>query len=334
MIDYYYEQLNFTERRIYKSIYVSIVNKESYVYIAHIKKENLEKIYIGISYDHPEIYYVDFSTVNYEIDSCRIRLIFEYLFSRGILATIENKTNQEIERIVSVMSSNSGKGIIQIEKSIHDYMVNSISYDYEALRNKSMNRCSFNIYGVINNRLAVCEGIAKFVKLTLNKLGIECFICGGKCILENEKIEDHAWNIIKIEEDYYHIDVTWDIRKDDAQNKRIVSYDYFNLDDANISRDHFDFNMSFECTSMLYNYHAIMGRFISGKKQLIQLLSDGLALGKNFSFRIKRTINTPDNIDDIVVETFNESVKYNGTNGKQYYLSANKSQLTYYVTVG
>ena len=44
MIDYYYEQLNFTERRIYKSIYVSIVNKESYVYIAHIKKENLEKI--------------------------------------------------------------------------------------------------------------------------------------------------------------------------------------------------------------------------------------------------------------------------------------------------
>ena len=221
MMDYYYEQLNFTERRIYKSIYVSIVNKESYVYIAHIKKENLEKIYIGISYDHPEIYYIDFSTVNYEIDSCRIRLIFEYLFSRGILATIENKTNQEIERIVSVMSSNSGKGIIQIEKSIHDYMVNSISYDYEALRNKSMNRCSFNIYGVINNRLAVCEGIAKFVKLTLNKLGIECFICGGKCILENEKIEDHAWNVIKIEEDYYHIDVTWDIRRDDAQNKRI-----------------------------------------------------------------------------------------------------------------
>lgn len=267
MIDYYYEQLNFTERRIYKSIYVSIVNKESYVYIAHIKKENLEKIYIGISYDHPEIYYVDFSTVNYEIDSCRIRLIFEYLFSRGILAIIENKTNQEIERIVSAMSSNSGKGIIQIEKSIHDYMVNSISYDYEALRNKSMNRCSFNIYGVINNRLAVCEGIAKFVKLTLNKLGIECFICGGKCTLENEKIEDHAWNIIKIEEDYYHIDVTWDIRKDDAQNKRIVSYDYFNLDDANISRDHFDFNMSFECTSMLYNYHAIMGRFISGKQR-------------------------------------------------------------------
>lgn len=113
-----------------------------------------------------------------------------------------------------------------------------------------------------------------------------------------------------------------------------MPYDYFNLDDANISRDHFDFNMSFECTSMLYNYHAIMGRFISGKKQLIQLLSDGLALGKDFSFRIKRTINTPDNIDDIVVETFNESVKYNGTNGKQYYLSANKSQLTYYVTVG
>ena len=84
---------------------------------------------------------------------------------------------------------------------------------------------------------------------------------------------------------------------------------------------------------MLYNYHAIMGRFISGKKQLIQLLSDGLALGKDFSFRIKRTINTPDNIDDIVVETFNESVKYNGTNGKQYYLSANKSQLESVLTV-
>lgn len=46
MIDYYYEQLNFTERRIYKSIYVSIVNKESYVYIAHIKKENLQILWV------------------------------------------------------------------------------------------------------------------------------------------------------------------------------------------------------------------------------------------------------------------------------------------------
>lgn len=47
MIDYYYEQLNFTERRIYKSIYVSIVNKESYVYIAHIKKRTLKRFILG-----------------------------------------------------------------------------------------------------------------------------------------------------------------------------------------------------------------------------------------------------------------------------------------------
>ncbi len=46
MMDYYYEQLNFTERRIYKSIYVSIVNKESYVYIAHIKKKRTLKRFI------------------------------------------------------------------------------------------------------------------------------------------------------------------------------------------------------------------------------------------------------------------------------------------------
>lgn len=240
---------------------------------------------------------------------------------------------QNIEKAVALLDSGvSQKSIISMRRRADIYLKDGdVERATELLKDAGN---MGDIYGVINNRLAVCEGIAKFVKLTLNKLGIECFICGGKCTLENEKIEDHAWNIIKIEEDYYHIDVTWDIRKDDAQNKRIVSYDYFNLDDANISRDHFDFNMSFECTSMLYNYHAIMGRFISGKKQLIQLLSDGLALGKNFSFRIKRTINTPDNIDDIVVETFNESVKYNGTNGKQYYLSANKSQLTYYVTVG
>ena len=48
MIDYYYEQLNFTERRIYKSIYVSIVNKESYVYIAHIKKAQRQAGFLRI----------------------------------------------------------------------------------------------------------------------------------------------------------------------------------------------------------------------------------------------------------------------------------------------
>ena len=45
---------------------------------------------------------------------------------------------------------------------------------------------------------------------------------------------NHAWNYVNIDGDYYHMDITWD----DVPEKNRSVYNFFNLSDNEISKDH------------------------------------------------------------------------------------------------
>ena len=46
----------------------------------------------------------------------------------------------------------------------------------------------------------------------------------------------HTWNIVRINGKYYHLDATFDNTL--GNDKKEIRYDYFNLDDQQIFRDH------------------------------------------------------------------------------------------------
>lgn len=48
--------------------------------------------------------------------------------------------------------------------------------------------------------------------------------------------EAHAWNLIKLNGEYYNMDVTWDALIGNPATT--YYYDYFNITDGEISRDH------------------------------------------------------------------------------------------------
>ena len=83
--------------------------------------------------------------------------------------------------------------------------------------------------------MGVCEGIAKSVKILCDALGIWCII--ALCDNNPEKgiKYRHMWNVVRIDGNYYHLDVTFDnsLSKDD-----VIRYDYFNLSDSQIFKDH------------------------------------------------------------------------------------------------
>ncbi len=70
------------------------------------------------------------------------------------------------------------------------------------------------------------------MKYFLDGLGIESYFVIGE-----SKGESHAWNLVKIEDQYYHIDPTWDdpVTED---GKDILRYNYFNLTDDELSKTH------------------------------------------------------------------------------------------------
>lgn len=81
----------------------------------------------------------------------------------------------------------------------------------------------------------MCEGIAKTVKLLCGCLGIECVIAVSEAAPDRGIRYRHAWNVLKMGGNWYHLDATFDNSLGRYGTKR---FDYFNLDDKRIFKDH------------------------------------------------------------------------------------------------
>jgi hypothetical protein len=112
---------------------------------------------------------------------------------------------------------------------------------------------------VFVDKKAVCAGYAKAMQYLLNRMGIECLYVTS---------DTHAWNIVKLEGDYYHMDVTWgdgsNTKKDQSQDT--ISYDCFLItDEEALKLDSHTPDGSIalpKCTATKCNYHRRHGLFL------------------------------------------------------------------------
>ena len=106
-----------------------------------------------------------------------------------------------------------------IEKFITIYkrMANEIEYDREDLIyiesdgvEGKKNKNAHNIKGALLENLSVCEGISKSLEQVLSCVGIKAPNVYGE-LVDKEKKDGHAWNIVEIDGDMYNTDLTWDL---------------------------------------------------------------------------------------------------------------------------
>ena len=97
---------------------------------------------------------------------------------------------------------------------VHDYMAVHFDYDYDQYESyvelvNSGQQVSldgftcFSAYGMLLEDKAVCDGYSWLYNVIMNECGVECYRVTSK---ENL----HAWNMVKIGDKFYHVDVTWD----------------------------------------------------------------------------------------------------------------------------
>lgn len=93
---------------------------------------------------------------------------------------------------------------------IYDWITHHVTYDYEKL-NDDTNKTKYTAYGALTDGKAVCQGFAGlFYRMCMDN-GIDCRIVTG--IAGNEQSSGpHAWNIVKVGDNYYYIDATWDCK--------------------------------------------------------------------------------------------------------------------------
>ena len=140
-----------------------------------------------------------------------------------VLYPIENYEDKVMQReeLANKVLSKIPENTSDIEKIryIHDYLIDHITYDGNVLTGTSS---SFT--ALLEGR-ALCEGYARAFEYLAKKLGFEAIKISGKVGINKE---DHAWNMIKIDDNWYHIDCTWD---DNTPNR----YTYFLLSDEELN---------------------------------------------------------------------------------------------------
>lgn len=170
----------------------------------------------------------------------------------------ENVSPEVKQAIAKVISENITPGMSEYDKvkAIHDYIVLTTEFDIENLNNNTLSDDSYSAKGVLIDKLAVCQGYAEAFKLIMTELGIGCHIITG-----HAKQELHAWNIVRIDNEWYQVDVTWDdpVPNENAASSTInddsnLIYNYFLITDEVMYQDHTPDDKPQICTSEKYLY--------------------------------------------------------------------------------
>lgn len=264
---YYYSILSETDRRIYQKLYRGIEELKSEITFVNDSesKYSLNQILYFIGLDNPHIFYVDFHRCCIKETASAKTIALVYWYSSKEIAVLKQKIDTALRKI---MSRIEGDSAYEKELSIHDILVSNVTYDEMAAnRPHHFAPRADSIAGILFYKAAICGGISKAAKLLLNLCDIKCIVAYGTALKESGR---HAWNIVKIDGESYHLDITWDIN---TSVSSYISRDYFNLTDRDIMRDHI-FAMPYPaCTSTKYNYFEQNGLFINSEREVAQIVS-------------------------------------------------------------
>lgn len=148
-----------------------------------------------------------------------------------------DKLNKKLSDIVTnqVKDEKDEKKIIKI---IHDYIINNTKYDKDRTDNNIIKYASNSAYGVLFEGYGICSGYADAMALFLDYYKIP-----------NYKIasENHVWNAVYIDNNWYHLDLTWDDPVMDNGEDRL-QHDYFLITTEQLralddTQHHFDENV-------------------------------------------------------------------------------------------
>jgi len=265
---YAYNLLNDDEKSVYNAVLDAINNfvVEISPITASVTDTQVQRIVDYIQRDHPEIFWFQHGATFFFDTNTHIvnKLELKYCMTQE-----ETKRRQEkIESATKTFLTAVNDSMSDYEVTLHIYenIIKLVDYDTIGLERQKRTTTSADtpddlrsIYGVFVNKKAVCAGYAKALQYLLNLCGIECTYVTS---------ETHAWNLIKLEGEYYHIDVTWGDGSDTKKDKNqidAINYDCFCITTEELSRlDSHTPESSFpipKCTATKCNYHRRHGLY-------------------------------------------------------------------------
>ena len=158
-----------------------------------------------------------YSTANNQYVSIEIVNPMTLDQTKAYLASVDTELNEILAQVNDTMSDEQ-KALV-----IHDYLVYEYEYDYDDYTTDTIPEDSFRSGGLLMNGTGVCQAYAYAFYYLMSKFDIECYVTSSVAM-------NHAWNIVKIDDAYYHVDCTYDDPVQDRLGQ--VSHNFFLCSDA------------------------------------------------------------------------------------------------------
>lgn len=221
--EYYFKQLTEEEQRVYRELLKGIRAREKEFYLTISDDDSVDRSYHAVLKDHPEIFWVHnrekiYKTTYSDSDYC--------VFTPGY-----TYTDSEIDEIQTAMEQSFQEVRALIPEDAGDYEKVRIVYTYVIDHTQyQTGEDDQSIAGVFWKKSAVCAGYAGAVQYLLERLDIPCIYVDGST---KGSTEGHAWDIVKIGQEYYYVDATNgdqpDFLNGDAaqlEEHKTIIYDY------------------------------------------------------------------------------------------------------------
>jgi len=200
--------------------------------------------------------------------------------------------------IVSECISEAGAGDYARALWLHDWLVRNADYDYE-----------YEYYyadGVLLYGKGVCQSYAYAYEMMLKMIGIECVYITGTA-----GGEAHGWNLVKIDGEWYHVDVTWDDPAPGRENRS-----YFCVTDEIMRKDHVwetGSGIMPECDDETYLYSALGATvMVYSEEDMISALASLTDGGMRYAEMLYRG----EDAAFVLHESVSDWLYYNGTSRK------------------
>lgn len=269
-----YQTLSEEVRLVYEQIYDAVLNFKTDVFLSTIEQDTLNKAFRSVMLDHGGIFWVSgYTFTKYKKADTVTAISFtpEFTMSKEEAQEIQVRIDSVAQEILSGIYIDASD--YEKTKYVFDYLASNIRYNTDA-------KDSQNIMSVFLNGETVCQGYASAMQYLLEKVGIVCSVVTGTA-----DGLPHAWNIIKLDGEYYFFDVTWANTFYD-NGESFIDYNYFGVTTEEMQKTHVpdtEINLPY-CDAVENNYYVQENLFASewNAEKIGALYADAYEQGEAF----------------------------------------------------
>lgn len=199
--------------------------------IYHCANKGVNLVYFGISssrandlflmfnYSNPQYYFLG---NGYLTSNNAMYLMIYDEFANG---SVRKSETAKVKKQIDSMEAQIAKGADDVQKAkiAHDLICEKVLYDHDYDKPISNTPFHQSAYSVFCDNYTVCAGYTKAFTILMNGAGIDTISVTS---------EAHAWNLISLNDSWYHMDCTWDDA--DGEMGYEVIYMHFNRSEAKI----------------------------------------------------------------------------------------------------